>query len=149
MFRACVLTLAVVLLATPLGAQNRNAPANPLQSIRAFRCSFPTFGVGRWEGMAATVIAGEDTFSFEINNINLRRGAARVVASATVEVTARLTETGLNMIEQTPGGNFILTTIFTGGASADKFHAVHSRHLGDLTTPPSASQFYGTCEVAD
>lgn len=149
MSRACVLTLALALFATPLVAQNRNAPVNPLQSIRAFNCSFPTFGVGRWEGMAATVIAGEDTFSFRIDNINLRRAVARVVAAASVDVTARLTDTGLNMIEQTPGGNFILTTIFTGGASADKFHAVHSRHLGDLTTPPSASQFYGTCEVAD
>ena len=149
MSRACVLTVALALLTAPVAAQNRNAPANPLQSIRAFSCSFPTFGVGRWEGMTATVIAGEDTFSFRIDSINLRRAVARVVAAASVDVTARLTETGLNVIEQTPGGNFILTTIFTGGASADKFYAVHSRHLGDLTTPPSASQFYGTCEVAD
>ena len=94
----------------------------------------------QWTDKGPASTAGQDAFTFDVNAINLKRGAARIVGAggATAEATAILSETGLNVIEQTPIGNFILTTIFIGGASADKYFAVHSRHLGDLTTPPSA-----------
>jgi len=151
MLRTVVLAIVVVpLLSVPVLAQRRPAePANPLASIRAFQCTFTRYGVARWDGPAPTVLTGEDSFRLGVTNVDLRRSRARVVGTAaTVEVSAMLTPTGLNVIEQTPGGNFILTTIFTVARSADTYYAVHARHLGDATTPPSVSQYYGTCEVA-
>src|SRR5690606_32996764 len=129
--------LAAVLSLVPLSAaaQRRVTPAGPFVKARAIECAFTTYGVASWNGLAARVLTGDDDVRFRVENLDLRRGAARVVsASATVEVTAMATETGLNVIEQTPIGNFILTTIFSAGGSADKYVAVHSRHLGDLTT---------------
>lgn len=151
MLRTLTLIVAVVLSATPAFAQRKPAePPNPLAGFRAFDCTFTRYGVARWEGEAPTIITGEDTFQLGITNVDIRRSRARIVAAAvTVEASAMLTPTGLNVIEQTPGGNFILTTIFTVARSADTYYAVHARHLGDLTTPPSASQYYGTCEVAN
>lgn len=147
-----MLTFAVVVLsAAPALAQRRPAePASVLSAVQAYNCTFTRYGVARWDGEAPTVLTGEDTFLLGITNVDTRRSRARIVAGAvTVEASATLTPTGLNVIEQTPGGNFVLTTIFTVARSADTFYAVHARHLGDLTTPPSASQYYGTCEVAD
>jgi hypothetical protein len=144
-----VLVLAlVVLVSVPALGQRRTAPTGPLASVRAYQCTFSNYAVAAWDATSPRVVPGEEDFSFRIADIDLRRSAARIVgASASAEATAMLTETGLNVIEQTPAGNFILTTIFVGGGSADRYLAVHSRHLGDLSTPPSASQYYGTCEV--
>lgn len=149
--RTLTVAVAVVLFAVPVLAQRKPAvPPNPLAAVRAFDCTFTRYGVARWDGESPTVLTGEDTFRLGITNVDIRRSRARIVAAAvTVEASAMLTPMGLNVIEQTPGGNFILTTIFTVARSADTYYAVHARHLGDLTTPPSASQYYGTCEVAD
>jgi hypothetical protein len=149
MLRAAIVAVAIFLFAVPVAAQQRPAP-NPLAAVKAFECTFTRYGVARWDGEAPTMLTGEDSFTLGITNFDQRRNRAQVVGtSATVEVSAILTPTGLNVIEQTPGGNFILTTIFTAPRSADTWYAVHARHLGDLTTPPSASQYHGTCEVAD
>lgn len=146
---AAVLATLVV-SSIPLSAQRRGAPAGPFVKAQGFQCVFTTYGAAAWTGEAARVIPGDDNFGFQITNINMRRGVARFSAgAAAVEVTARLSDTGFNFIEQTPAGNFILTTIFSAGGSADRYVAVHSRHLGDLTTPPSASQYYGTCAVVN
>lgn len=134
----------------PLFAQRRNAPTGPFVKARGFSCTFPRYAAAAWDGLSARVIDGEDNLHLRITDVNLRRGVARFGAgSVTVEVTARLSDTGFNIIEQTPAGNFNLTTVFVAGGSADRYLAVHSRHLGDLTTPPSASQYYGTCEVVN
>jgi hypothetical protein len=151
MLRAVVFAIAAaVLLATPVRAQRRPAePANPLASVQAFRCTFTQYAVARWDGDVPTMLTGDDTFRLGVTAVDLRRSRARIVAeSATVEASAILTPTGLNVIEQTPGGNFILTTIFTATRSPDTYYAVHARHLGDPAAPPSASQYHGTCEVA-
>ena len=66
--------------------------------------------------------------------------------TATGPVTAMLSATGLNVIEQTGYGNFILTTIFVAGGEGRVYLAAHSRHLGDLKTVPSVSQHFGTCQ---
>ena len=152
MLRHVLLVLAFVVgitgsVTASLRAQRE--PANPLARVEAWECTFRTYGVGQWAGEELTVLTGSDDLTFRVEDIDLRRGAARVVAAATIEVTARLTPTGLNLIEQTPGGNFILTTIFASTVATDTYHAAHARHLGDPDTPPSASQFHGTCEAAD
>lgn len=143
--------VAFALFAAPATAQRRQAePPNPLAAIKTFQCTFTRFGVVRWDAAAPSVISGEDSFTLGITGFDARRNRARVVGTnATVDASAMLTPTGLNVIEQTPGGNFILTTIFTAPRSADTWYAVHARHLGDPAAPPSVSQYYGTCEAAD
>jgi hypothetical protein len=149
--RVIAVFLLAVSFAAPAAAQRRQSePPNPLAAVKTFQCTFTRFGVARWEGEAPTIITGEDSFTLGITGYDARRNRARVVGtSATVEASAILSPTGLNVIEQTPGGNFILTTIFTTPRTADTWYAVHARHLGDLTAPPSVSQYYGTCEAAD
>lgn len=139
---------AATLSAFPVAAQRRPAPTGPFAKISALQCSFTNFGAAAWTGNSARVVTGDDNVQFRIEEFDYRRGVASIAgATAKVPVSATLAETGLNIIEQTPIGNFILTTIFVAGGTDDKYVAVHSRHLGDVTTPPSASQYYGTCEV--
>ncbi|MFO7303044.1 MAG: hypothetical protein DIU54_011565 [Acidobacteriota bacterium] len=148
MLRTLALILALAAGPAPAAPSSQQTPANPLGTVKAWSCSFGIFAVGQWDD-PPTVAAGKDDLTFRVEALDLRRGAARIVAAGTTEVTARLTPTGLNLIEQTPGGNFILTTIFTSTVAADTYHAVHARHLGDPSTPPSASQFYGTCTATE
>lgn len=146
MLRSVLVCALLAGVATPGLAQNQ--PPNPLASATAFNCTFTRYGVARWEGDSPTVLSGEDRFTLGIAAIDARRNRASIVGTtATVPASAVLTPLGLNVIEQTPGGNFILTTIFSATLSADTYYAVHARHLGDVAAPPSASQYYGTCEV--
>jgi hypothetical protein len=146
---SCVLVLG---LGTGAVALQRQAPPppNPLASIPTFRCSFPKHVATEWVNGQPVTVAGEEQFTFQITNINLRRGNARLVGAGggTADVTAMLSGTGLNVIEQTGLGNFILTTIFTTGGADRVYPAAHSRHLGDVSALPSVSQHFGTCEAA-
>jgi hypothetical protein len=125
------------------------APApTTLAAARTVRCTFPKYAATRWIDGTPETVMGTDQLTFDIDAINLKARTARVVAgSAAVLVSASLSQTGLNIIEQTPIGNFILTTVFTGGRDGIVFRAVHSRHLGDPTDLPSPSQYVGSCEI--
>lgn len=150
--RTFISALLVLAASVPLLAEQRQPPPppNPLSLIPAFRCTFPTHAATEWVDGQPTTREGQEEFGFQIVNINLRRGSARIVGAGggTAEVTAMLSQTGLNVIEQTPYGNFILTTVFVAGGQDRTFIASHSRHLGDLKTVPSVSQHFGTCEPA-
>jgi hypothetical protein len=148
--RHVVLTSVLALgLGAALSAQKPATPPNPFASARTLACSFSTFAVAGWrDGKPNTVTSTED-FSFQIAIVNLKRGRARIIgANGAVEATLVLTPTGLNVIEQTPIGNFMLTTVFTAGAQNGRFLAAHARHVGDLTAVPSPSQHYGSCSLA-
>jgi hypothetical protein len=139
-----IVTGAIV-ASVALDAQ-RAKPAGPFANAKAFACSFPVYGAAKW-GAAPEPINGTQEFTYRIEGIDYRRNQARVVGSAAVPVTLRLGETGLNVIEQTPIGNFILTTVFSAGGDGKTFRAAHSRHLGELNEAPRTSQSYGTCEL--
>jgi|SRR5690606_28791748 len=146
MFRTAVLTVLIAGALVPLSAQRAD---NPFASVEAFSCSFPVFSVARWENGEPALRTGSDDFAFRIEDIDLRRRRAVFVATGSVPVTATATPTSVNFIEQTPDGNFVLTTIFASTVSADTHYAVHARHLGDPGGAPSASQFHGTCTAED
>jgi hypothetical protein len=149
MRRLLALTL-VVLGCTAIAQAQRQPPPppNPLSLIPAFACSFPKHAATEWTATGPVTAMGEETFTFQVTNLNLRRGSARIVGAGggTADVTAMLSATGLNVIEQTGYGNFILTTIFVAGGEGRVYLAAHSRHLGDLKTVPSVSQHFGTCQ---
>lgn len=142
------LVLAVV-LAAPVAALQRQPPPppNPLSLIRAFQCTFPKYVATEWpSGQTVTREGTDENFTFRITEINTRRSTARIVGSGgSVPASAMVGETGLNVVEQTGLGNFILTSIFRAGGNGQVYLAAHSRHLGDPATAPSVSQHFGTC----
>jgi hypothetical protein len=138
-------------LAVSARARQSSASQNPLQAVQSLQCSFTNYTSVAWPGGSPDIVQGTDNFSFQITDLNLKRHTGRVVGSnGSALVTAMLTPTGLNVIEQTPVGNFILTTVFATGATQEGRHfvAVHSRHLGDTSAAPTASQYYGACDAA-
>jgi hypothetical protein len=141
---------AVLVVAAVAGADGwaQSRTRGPLNEVRSLKCSFPAAATTEWRNGAPVTVTANEEFGFEIDTINIQRRTARIVGSrGTAEASAFLTDTSLNVIEQTPIGNFILTSIFTAGGDGTRLMAVHSRHLGDLAAPPSASQYYGTCDV--
>jgi hypothetical protein len=149
--RTGIITLCVVAMASlPVAArQAAPGPPAPLSAAKALRCTFTLYVATHWADGEPETVAGDDQFSFSIEAIDSQARRARVVGeNASASASAFVTDTGLNVIEQTPIGNFILTTVFASGRIGDRFMAVHSRHLGDLSAPPGPSQYFGSCEVA-
>ncbi len=143
-------TLALAALVSLAGVQKpapAPQPTGPFAAGKDLLCSFPVFGTASWNSAPPVVVDGKQDMKFGIGAIDYKKKSAVIVgtSSARVLVTAALTSTGLTVIEETPIGNFNITTVFAGGAHNDTFFAVHSRHLGDISAPPTASQSYGTC----
>ena len=151
--RAAAAIVIVTTMSAGLVAQQKPAPApappaTTLAAAKTVRCSFPKYAATRWIDGTPETILGADELSFDIDAINLKTRTARIVAGrANVLVSASLSTTGLNIIEQTPIGNFILTTVFNGGQDGTAFRAVHSRHLGDPVELPAPSQYFGSCQI--
>jgi hypothetical protein len=143
--------LVPVLFALALGQPATTTPqnaANPFASVKALSCTFPTYAAAEWAAPPSVKTSQQQDFTFRIDAINVKKRNAQIVgASGTNLATAVLTPTGLNVIEQTPIGNFTLTTVFTAGGKDGAYRAVHSRHLGDVNNPPSVSQSYGSCTI--
>jgi hypothetical protein len=143
------------LSAAGAAAQSRPAappqpPPHPLSIIATLSCTFPLYATVDIAKAVPDVIQGKQELSFKITGIDAIKRAAQIVGAAgTAEATLVLTPTGLNVIERTPIGNLVLTTVFVVGGQGTSFRAVHSRHIGDLTSPPSASQSYGTCQTGE
>jgi hypothetical protein len=73
------------------------------------------------------------TSRFRLSPSISRKKTARIVfGQASAAASAFLTSTGLNVIETTALGNFLMTTVFVAGRRGNTLQAVHSRHLGDL-----------------
>jgi hypothetical protein len=148
------MTLAVYLLAlvTSLSQSGKAPapPASPFETGKDIACSFPTYAAVQWADAGPRVLDGNQTFNIRIGSIDLKKKNAMVAGTSGVSLaSAFVTSTGLNIIEQTPAGNFTFTTVFLNGAKGGNFLAVHSRHLGDSSGLPSVSQAYGTCQLAD
>jgi hypothetical protein len=145
--RVKVLAFIVLAVVTEASAQKPPPLKGPLASAKSLSCSFPAFGAVRWGTNPLEPVTGTQEFSFQVDSINYKRAEARIVATGTTLVNMILTQTGMNLVEQTRIGNLNLTTIFAGGAQGQKFLAVHSRHIGDLESAPQTSQAYGTCDL--
>ncbi len=89
-------------------------------------------------------------FTFDIDAIDTKKRSAQIVGKggASAHASTVVTPVGVNVIEATPIGNLNVTTVFVAGGPEGKYIAVHSRHIGDLTSIPSPSQNYGTCTIA-
>jgi hypothetical protein len=148
------MTLAVYLVTFVMSfAQSGKAPAppaSPFETGKDIACSFPVYAAVQWADAGPRVLDGNQTFNIRIGSIDLKKKNAMIAGTGGVDLaTALITPTGLNIVEQTPDGNFTFTTVFAKGGKDKTFLAVHSRHLGDASTVPSVSQAYGTCQLAD
>lgn len=143
--------IAFLYLTAVTGAQQSRPaapPPHPFSAITTFSCSFPTYATVEMVKGVPDVIQGKQDLAFKIAAIDSRRGSAQIVgATGTAEATVVLTPTGLHVIERTPIGNLVLTTVFVVGSEGSTYRAVHSRHIGDLSAPPAVSQSYGTCHT--
>ena len=148
MVRSIALALSLLVSTAPVLAQKTAAPQGPFAAARGFTCTFPIYDTARWTGTKPEIFTGDQEFTFQIDAFDFKKGRARL-ASGTGSTLASvvLTQTGLNVIEQTPIGNFNLTTVFVGGGTGNTYLAVNSRHNGDVSAAPKISQNYGTCEL--
>ena len=149
------LALSIAVLGSGVAAQQKGpakpaAPANPLAAAQSLQCSFTTYAVTGWKDGKAQTVTSDEVFGFQIIVLNLKKSRGRIVGqSAAEDATVVLTQTGLTAIEQTPIGNFLVTTVFTTGGADGRFLAIHSRHIGDPTSDPSPSQHYGSCRIVN
>ncbi len=145
---AAALAACLAGAAHPAAAQKAPAvPPGPFATIQTLKCSFSSYAVNGWDAsLKPTPVTASEDFSFQVSIVNVKKGRARIIgATGAIEASLVISNTGLNVIEQTPAGNFTLTTVFAGGGRDGKFLAVHARHV-DLAAAPSPSQHYGSCE---
>ena len=144
---AVLLLLLVAVLGSPASAQ-KNAARGPFAAAKTLTCSFPAYATASLTDTPPRVTSSTQDFSFRIDSIDYRKKNAQIVGgSGSALVALVLTQTGLNVIEQTAIGNLNLTTVFAAGGQGTRFLAVHSRHLGDVNAAPRVSQHYGSCEL--
>lgn len=122
-------------------------------AVKSLRCTFPRFVATTWskDGLpetnvrAATLVLRFEAIDPESGTAQLRNG------SMLTEVTARLAEGYLHLMQAFRTGPLYTTTIFGVGANAGKLKAVHSRHEYFTVSVPGATsspeQYYGECEV--
>jgi hypothetical protein len=125
-----------------------------IASVKSLRCTFPRHAVGTWgkDGAPETtmrttpLVLRFDSIDPDSGTAQLRNGTVGT------EVTARLAEGYLHLMQSFRTGPLYTTTVFDVGDKSGKIKAVHSRHeyfsvpLPDATSSPE--QYYGECEVA-
>jgi hypothetical protein len=126
-----------------------------IASVKSLRCTFPRHAVGTWtkDGTPDTMVR-TTPLVLRFDSIDPDSGTAQL-RNGTVgtEVTARLAEGYLHLMQSFRTGPLYTTTVFDVGDRSGKLKAVHSRHeyfpvpLPDATSSPE--QYYGDCEVVE
>jgi len=151
-----VLVLAAVLLVGSAGwarAQATSEPPNPLTTVKALKCSFPSATSATWKEGAPLAQTKTQDMRFELSNIDVGDATAEFMGTAgRAYVTAVLSGWSLYFVESSVG-QLNITTVFAQEANPKKLKAVHSRHgylqmqVGKYIAEPSVSQNYGECEI--
>jgi hypothetical protein len=142
---------ALVLAFAPLGS--RPEAQGRLATVKGLQCSLRHQSTGTWRkdgAIEATVKPSTLTLRFE--SIDADAGTAMAkTGAASAEVTSRLAEGYLHLMQAFRTGPLYTTTVFEAGASGGRFKAVHSRHEYFTTPLPGATsspeQYYGECEA--
>jgi hypothetical protein len=144
---AAAIVVAMLWPCASVGAQG------VLASAKQLRCTFGRQAAGSWKKdgtldaavTPANLILRFDSIDPDSGTAQLRTG------SASSEVTARLAEGYLHLMQSFRTGPLYTTTVFTQGGANGKFKAVHSRHEYFTTPLPGATsspeQYYGECEI--
>jgi hypothetical protein len=145
-------SLAVALALAGPGALDVPAQSR-VAGAKSLRCSFPRNATGTWNKddvpdatvQSAALVLRFDSIEPDSGTAQLRNG------SVGTEVTVRLAEGYLHLMQAFRTGPLYTTTVFDAGEKGGKLKAVHSRHeyfsvpLPGATSSPE--QYYGECEI--
>lgn len=129
-------------------------------SFRSLRCFSGIGYAAEWKRGSPTMKPGTFPASGEFmqfDAIDREAGTARLIGNAgSADVHVFETRSGLHFLEQTPGGNITVTTVFRdrpAGLQSSQLAFVSSRHivLGMAIGRPDPvpSQYHGVCEIWD
>ena len=127
-----------------------------MASIKRLDCRFVAAAVGGWSGGNAAVrLNNESTLSVRVDSIDTQDGSARLLGAggSSAFVVAQLRAWSLHILETDTTGSITVTTVFGQESRDGRLKAVHSRasflpiDVRDFSAQPSASQYYGDCEV--
>jgi hypothetical protein len=124
-----------------------------IADAKGIRCTFPRISTGTWmKDGAPEATVKPASLVLRFDEIDTDTGIAQLRnGSVGSEVTVRLAEGYLHLMQAFRTGPLYVTTVFEAGAAAGRFRAVHSRHeyfstpLPDATSSPE--QYYGECEI--
>ncbi|HKH72521.1 MAG TPA: hypothetical protein VKA59_14270 [Vicinamibacterales bacterium] len=143
-------SLAAVLFAS-VGVTD--AAQSRIASAKTLRCSFPRHAVGTWGKDGSPDATMQSTpLVLRFDSIDPDSGTAQL-RSGTVssEVTVRLAEGYLHLMQSFRTGPLYITTVFDVGDKSGKLKVVHSRHEYFAVPLPGATstpeQYYGDCEI--
>ena len=146
--------LAAAVLAVFVGPGAAAAAAQTtLAEVKSLRCTFTRQATGSWaKGDAPEAAVRPSSLVLRFESIDTESGTARLRNGAmATEVTVRLAEGYLHLMQAFRTGPLYTTTVFAAGATARGFKAAHSRHELFTTPLPGATsspeQYYGTCEA--
>jgi hypothetical protein len=148
---AAVVTTAI--LAGP-GAADATAQAR-IAAAKSLRCSFPRQATGTWAKDGAPDATVRSTpLVLRFDSIDPDSGTAQLRnGSVGSEVTVRLAEGYLHLMQSFRTGPLYTTTVFDVGEKSGKLKAVHSRHEYFAVPLPGATsspeQYYGECEIVN
>jgi hypothetical protein len=151
--RLAAIVVTTTILAGP-GAADATAQSR-IAAAKSLRCSFPRHAVGAWakDGApdatvrSAPLVLRFDSIDADSGTAQLRNG------SVGSEVTVRLAEGYLHLMQSFRTGPLYATTVFDVGEKSGKLRAVHSRHEYFAVPLPGATsspeQYYGECEIVN
>jgi hypothetical protein len=147
-----LLAAAVLAVFVGLGAAAATAQTT-LAEVKSLRCTFTRQTTGSWaKGDAPETAVRPSSLVLRFEAIDAESGTARLRTGAmATDVTVRLAEGYLHLMQAFRTGPLYITTVFAAGATARGFKAAHSRHELFTTPLPGATsspeQYYGTCEA--
>ena len=128
-------------------------PPNPLKTVKALNCRFPSATTATWKDGQAVAMTRTQELQLTVENIDVQDATAEVRGTGSKAfVSAVLSGWSLYFVENGVG-QLNVTTVFAQEASPKKLKAVHSRHgylqmqVGRFISEPSVSQNYGECEI--
>jgi hypothetical protein len=152
------LAIAGLLALTPAGSIAQSGaqtadPPNPLKTVKALKCRFPSAVSGTWKNGEAVATPRTQELLINVTEIDVSDGTAEVAGTAgKAFVSAVLSGWSLYFVENGVG-QLNVTTVFAQESVPGKLKAVHSRHgylqmqVGKFIAEPSVSQNYGDCEI--
>ena len=151
------LAAMVVTTAVLAGPGAADATAQPrIAADKSLHCSFPRHAAGAWakDGAPDATVKSAPPLVLRFDSIDPDSGTAQLRnGSVGSEVTVRLAEGYLHLMQSFRTGPLYTTTVFDVGAKSGTLKAVHSRHeyfsvpLPGATSSPE--QYYGECEIVN
>jgi hypothetical protein len=150
--RLAAFVVAGAILAGPGAADS--AAQSRIAAAKSLRCSFPRHAVGAWakDGAPDATVQSAAPLVLRFDSIDPDSGTGQLRnGTAGSEVTVRLAEGYLHLMQSFRTGPLYTTTVFDVGEKSGKLKAVHSRHEYFAVPLPGATsspeQYYGECEI--